>query len=108
LKEINFRNHQKHDNRTQSGLGRKYVTWQKRKNWTCRRENVLKERDSIKICTYNIIHGGGIALAMKTMKTMKINLGVLVATKVSKGMYTKEAHGYTIVNTEAQSNIRLG
>jgi hypothetical protein len=36
----------------------------------------LTEKSRIKICTYNIIHGGNsrLALAMKTMKSMNINV----------------------------------
>jgi hypothetical protein len=48
------------------------------------------------------------ALVMKTMRTMKINIGILTETKVDEGMYTKAAHGHTIFATEARSNYQGG
>jgi hypothetical protein len=71
-----------------------------------REENILKGRDSMKICTYNIIHGGGsrMELAIKKMKNMNINLGVLTETKVSEGMYTKVTQVYTIIKGVYQAS----
>jgi hypothetical protein len=73
-------------------------------------QTVHNKRNQIKVCTYNIIHGGNsrIALAIKTLKVMNINIGVLTETKVSEGMYTKAAHGYTITATEARNNHQGG
>jgi hypothetical protein len=70
----------------------------------------LKERVNLRICTYNIIHGGNssMALAMKTMKQMNIHMGIITETKLKDGMFTQSAHGYTIIATEGQNNHQGG
>jgi exonuclease III len=71
-------------------------------------QTLLRNKSNFIIWTYNIIYGGNsrMALAMETMRTMKINVGILTETKVAEGIYTKAAHGYSIVATEAQSNYQ--
>jgi exonuclease III len=46
------------------------------------------------------------ALAMKTMKQVNINVGILTETSLREGMFPQNAHGYTIVATEGQNKYQ--
>jgi hypothetical protein len=52
-------------------------------------QTLLKEKCTLKICTYNIIHGGSsrMAMVMKTMKEVGINTRILTKTKVVDDTY---------------------
>jgi exonuclease III len=66
--------------------------------------------DKLKICTYNIRNGGNgrMTFALKAMKTMGINLGILTETKLIDDTYTTDAHGYAVVATKAKSHHQGG
>ena len=63
-----------------------------------------------RICTYNIMHGGGsrLALALKCMSIMNIDFGIFTETKFVNDMYTKQAYGYDVIATEAKHNNQGG
>jgi exonuclease III len=65
---------------------------------------------NMNICSYNIMHGGNSRLnqALRCMRLMGMDLGVLTETKLVDGTYTREAEGYEVVATEAKSNHQGG
>lgn len=65
---------------------------------------------AMKICTYNIMHGGNARLeaAMRTMRHMNMDLGILTETKLVKDFHTTRCEGYEIVSTKAKSKHQGG
>ena len=49
---------------------------------------------TIKICTYNIIHGGNsrLALALKALNDMNVDIGILTETKLKENTYTRKGY----------------
>ena len=66
--------------------------------------SVNTTKQYIKICTYNIMHGGGsrFTLALKALLHMNIDVAVLTETKLAEDTYTKGAYGYTVYATDNQ------
>jgi exonuclease III len=77
-------------------------------------ENFPMTEDSkhptIDICTYNIISGGNARLeaAMRTMRMMHMDLGILTETKLVEGFHTTKCEGYDIVATKARNHHQGG
>ena len=57
------------------------------------------------IATYNIQSGGNsrLAIALKTMEMMNIDLGLFTETKLIKGLHTLGGYGYEVFATEAKN-----
>jgi exonuclease III len=67
-------------------------------------------KHSIKICAYNIIsgHNSRLALAMKAIRSMNIDLGLLTKTKLTDNTYTMDSNRYEIFVTPAASKHQGG
>ena len=64
-----------------------------------------EDRIPISIVTYNIRSGrsGGLELALRAMKQMNVDFGILTETKLTDGIHTRSFEGYTVVATKALS-----
>jgi hypothetical protein len=60
---------------------------------------------SIAVALWNIRNGcnGGLESALREMEAIDINLGILIETKVTGGIYTKNSSGYSVVASNASS-----
>ena len=60
---------------------------------------------SIAVASYNIRNGrnGGMESALRAMEALGIDLGILMETKVTGGIYTQFSSGYNVVASEAAS-----
>jgi hypothetical protein len=67
-------------------------------------------KQQLKICTYNIWHGGGsrLTLAIKAISYMNIDIAVITETKLQQDTYTHGAYGYTVYATESQHEHQGG
>ena len=67
-------------------------------------------KQQIKICTFNIWHGGGsrLTLAIKAIQYMNIDIAVFTETKLQPNTYTHGAYGYTVYATESQNKHQGG
>jgi exonuclease III len=70
----------------------------------------IQDTDKLRICTYNIRNSSNsqMTFALKAMKTMGINLGILTEDKLIDNTYTTNAHGYVVVATQAKSHHQGG
>ena len=59
----------------------------------------------INLATLNIVHGGNERLewALKCMEEMKVDLGILMETKITGGIHTRKRLDYEVVTTDAMS-----
>jgi hypothetical protein len=57
------------------------------------------------VALYNIQSGcnGGLESALQAMKQMGVDYGVLLETKLTKGVYTRWSSGYNVQSTHALS-----
>jgi exonuclease III len=64
----------------------------------------------LNMCTYNIISGANARLeaAMRTMRHMHMDLGILTETKLVEGFHTTKCEGYEIVATKAKNHHQGG
>jgi hypothetical protein len=62
------------------------------------------------MASYNIQSGcnGGLESALQAMKLMGVNFGVLLETKLTKGVYTRWSSGYHVQTTHALSAWQRG
>ena len=62
-------------------------------------------RGSIAVASYNIRSGrnGGLESALRAMEAMDVDLGVLLETKLTGGIYTRSSSGYSVVASDAAS-----
>ena len=60
--------------------------------------------------TYNIVSGGNsrVAIALKTMESMNVDLGVSTETKLVKDLHTLGGYGYTVCATESKTTHQGG
>ena len=60
---------------------------------------------SIAVASYNIRSGrsGGLESALRAMEAMGVDLGVLLETKLTGGIYTRFSSGYSVVASDAAS-----
>ena len=60
---------------------------------------------SITVATYNICSGrnGGLESALRAMDSIGADLGILLETKVTDGIYTQNSSGYSVVASNAPS-----
>jgi hypothetical protein len=65
---------------------------------------------SIAVATYNIRSGrnGGLVSALRAMEGMGVDLGILLETKVTDGIYTQKLSGYLVAALNAPSAHRGG
>ena len=58
----------------------------------------------IKLATYNIRDGRNVRLegALRAMKQMNVDLGILTETKFTDGVHTRFSSGYNVVATRAR------
>lgn len=63
-------------------------------------------KETIRWCTYNIIHHGQARLqqAIKCSETMNIDFGMLTETKIVNDMYPRTYNGYNILATTASNH----
>jgi hypothetical protein len=63
---------------------------------------------SIAVAMYNIHSGcnGGLESALRAMEGMGIDLGILLETKVTDGIYTQKSSGYLVTALNAPSAHR--
>ena len=66
--------------------------------------------DSIRFGTYNIRNrqNGGLDAALRGMSQANMDLGILQETKLTDGIYTYGATGYSVIATDALSRHRGG
>ena len=59
----------------------------------------------IRFSTYNIRNGrnGGLESTLRGMAQDNMDLGILLETKCTDGIYTRESDGYSVVATDAPS-----
>ena len=62
------------------------------------------------VASYNIQSGcnGGLESALGAMKLMGVDCGVLLETKLTKGVYTRWSSGYNVRSTHAPSKWQGG
>jgi hypothetical protein len=62
------------------------------------------------VALYNIQSGcnGGLKSALQTMKQMGVDCGILLETKLTKGVYTHWSSGYNVRSTHAPSKWQGG
>ena len=62
----------------------------------------------IRFGAFNTRNGqnGGLELALRGMEQGRVDCGVLQETKLTKGVYTREASGFWVMATEAPSDHR--
>jgi exonuclease III len=62
------------------------------------------------MATYNILSGGNsrLAMALQTMESMNIDLGVFTETKLIKDLHTHGGYGYTVCATESKNTHQGG
>jgi hypothetical protein len=60
---------------------------------------------SIVVASWNICNGcnGGLESALTAMEAMDVNLGILMETKVTGGIYTQNLSGYSVITSDAPS-----
>jgi hypothetical protein len=60
---------------------------------------------SIAVASWNVRNGcnGGLESALRAMEAMDVNLGILMETKVTGGIYTQNLSGYFVVASDAPS-----
>jgi hypothetical protein len=60
---------------------------------------------SIAVATYNNHSGrnGGLESALRVMEGMGVDLGILLETKVTNGIYTQTLSGYSVATSNAPS-----
>jgi exonuclease III len=65
---------------------------------------------SMKICTFNIMHGGNARLeaALRSMSQMNMDLGVFTETKLVDGHHTTSCEGFEVITTKAKSKHQGG
>ncbi len=61
--------------------------------------------ESIAVASWNIRNGcnGGLKSALRAMEAMGVNLGILLETKLTGGIYTRNLSGYSVVASDAPS-----
>jgi hypothetical protein len=61
--------------------------------------------ESIVVALWNIRNGcnGGLEFALRAMEAMDVNLGILMETKVTGRIYTRNLSGYSVVASNAPS-----
>ena len=64
----------------------------------------------IRLGTYNIWNGrnGGLEAALRRMSQDNMDLGILKETKLTDGVYTRRAYGYSVIATDAPSRHPSG
>jgi hypothetical protein len=69
-----------------------------------------KGSGSFMVASYNIQSGrnGGLESAIRVMKQMGVDCGVLLETKLTKGVYTHWSSGYNVQSTHAPSKWQGG
>jgi hypothetical protein len=74
-----------------------------------RKKTQDKKHTALKICTFNIRHGGGARLeqAARCLATMGIDVAILTETKL-QGYHTTWCEGYNITATRAKSQYQGG
>lgn len=81
---------------------------------SCFVEPVLDPRGNelqrLRVCTYNIVSGGGnrLNMALRAMALMRVDLGLFMETKLSHDKYTTDCCGYQVVASRAKSNTQGG
>ncbi len=62
------------------------------------------------VVSYNIRNGrkGGLESALQAMKQMGVDCGILLETKLTKGVYTCWSSGYNVQSTQAPSKLQGG
>jgi exonuclease III len=67
-------------------------------------------KKSIKIGTFNIMSSANsrLALAMKAMRLMNVDIGVLTETKLTDDFHPMKSNGYDIITTQATSRHQGG
>jgi hypothetical protein len=60
---------------------------------------------SIAVASWNIRNGcnGGLESALRAMEAMGVNLGILLETKLTGGIYTRNLSGYSVVASDTPS-----
>ena len=68
------------------------------------------EVDRLRMCTYNIVNGGGnrINMALRAMALMRVDLGLFTETKLSHDKFTHQCCGYQVCATRAKSSSQGG
>ena len=66
-------------------------------------EQPIPESTSLRLATLNIIDGrrNRLNAALRCMKQMNVDIGLLTETKLSNDRYTKSAEGYRVEGTKA-------
>jgi hypothetical protein len=69
-----------------------------------------RERASIRIATYNIRsgHAGRLEMALRAMNQMNVDIGILMETKLTDGIHTRQSSGYHVYATSARSHSQGG
>jgi hypothetical protein len=67
-------------------------------------------KKSIKIGTFNMMSGANsrLALAMKAMRSMNVDIGILTETKLTDDFHPMKSNGYDIITTQATSRQQGG
>ena len=86
-----------------------YVPYDQQQNITQEIGDITVEKEvcgKLKVATLNIQDGRNNRLnaALRCMKQMNIDMGILTETKFSNDKYTKAAEGYTVVGTITDGN----
>ena len=77
-------------------------------------EPVLDSRGNelrrLRICTYNIVNGGGnrLNMALRAMALMRVDLGLFTETRLSHDKFTTDCCGYQVVASRAKSRAQGG
>jgi hypothetical protein len=60
---------------------------------------------SIAVASWNIRNGcnGGLESTLRAMEAMDVDLGILMETKITGGIYTQNLSGYSVVASDAPS-----
>jgi exonuclease III len=71
---------------------------------------VTNDVNHLNICSYNIMHGGNNRLnqALRCMRMMNMDLGILTETKLTDGRHTRAAEGFDVVATKAKNKHQGG
>ncbi len=64
----------------------------------------------LSLCTFNIVAGSNARLeaALRMMRLMNMDIGVLTETKLVDGYHTRKTEGYDIITTEAKNHHQGG
>ena len=68
------------------------------------------DRKLIRLATYNIRSGraGRLEIALRAMKQMNVDLGILTEAKLTDGIYTRYSSGYNVYATSARNHSQGG